>query len=195
MRGLGRLEVDLVDLQQREVALAFLGRPDLTHHRVARAQVEAADLRRRDVDVVGAGEVVLVGRAQEPEAVGQRLEHALGVDPPALGGLRLQDREDQVLHAHARGVLDAQLVGERGELGERLLLELLHVELRGRVVARVELELGVVVGLRRDRACCSRGSSAPPLPPLARTRRCTRRARGSDGVGVSVGPVLKGGSR
>ena len=36
--------VDLLDLQQREVALALLGRADLAHHRVAGAQVEALDL-------------------------------------------------------------------------------------------------------------------------------------------------------
>ena len=49
-------------------------------HGVAGVQVELADLRRRDVDVVGAGQVVVVGRAQEAEAVGQRLEHAFGED-------------------------------------------------------------------------------------------------------------------
>ena len=54
---LGRLAVDLVDLDQREVALAVLGRADLAFDRVAGVQVEAADLRRRDVDVVGAGEI------------------------------------------------------------------------------------------------------------------------------------------
>ena len=53
-RFLGRLEVDRVDFDQREVALAFLGRADLAGDGVAGAQVEAADLRRRDVDVVRA---------------------------------------------------------------------------------------------------------------------------------------------
>ena len=105
---LGRLEVDRLDLEQREVALALLGRPDLARIDVAGAQVEAPDLRGRDVDVVGAGEVVLVGRAQEAEAVGQHLEHALGVDAAAFSALRLEDREDQVLLAHAGGVLDRQ---------------------------------------------------------------------------------------
>ena len=79
-RRLGRLEVDRLDPQQREVALALLGRPDLAADRVAGAQVEAPDLRRRDVDVVGARQVVLVRRAQEAVAVGQDLEHALGED-------------------------------------------------------------------------------------------------------------------
>jgi hypothetical protein len=43
---LGTVEVDLVDLEQREVALAFLRRPDLARHRVAGAQAEPPDLAR-----------------------------------------------------------------------------------------------------------------------------------------------------
>ena len=53
-RFLGRLEVDGVDFDQREVTLAFLGRADLAGDGVAGAQIETADLRRRDVNVVGA---------------------------------------------------------------------------------------------------------------------------------------------
>jgi hypothetical protein len=70
-RAFGLLEVDRLDLEQREVALAVLGRADLPGDGVAGAQVEAADLRGRDVDVVGPGQIVVVGRAQEAEAVGQ----------------------------------------------------------------------------------------------------------------------------
>jgi hypothetical protein len=103
-RFLGRLEVDGVDFDEREVALAFLGRADLAGDGVAGAQIEAADLRGRDVDVVGAGQVVVLGRAQEAEAVGQAFEHAFGEDQAALFGLRLQDLEDQFLLAQAGGV-------------------------------------------------------------------------------------------
>ena len=78
----GRLEVDRFDLDQGEVALAFLRRADLTRDRVAGMQIELADLRGRHVDVVGTREVVVVGRAQEAEAVGQDLEDALREDGP-----------------------------------------------------------------------------------------------------------------
>ncbi len=88
-RAIRRLEVDRLDLDQREVALAFLRRPDLARHRVAGVQVELADLGGGDVDVVGAGQVVVVGRAQEAEAVRQRLEHALREEQAALLGARL----------------------------------------------------------------------------------------------------------
>ena len=102
-RFFGRLEVDRVDLDEREVALALFGRTDLPGDGVAGTQVEAPDLRRRDVDVVGAGQVVVFRRAQEAEAVGQALQHAFGEDEAALLGLRLQDLEDQFLLAEAGG--------------------------------------------------------------------------------------------
>ena len=122
-RLLGRLEVDRLDLDQREVALAVLRRPDLTRDGVAGVQVELADLRRRDVDVVGAGQVVVVGRAQEAEAVGQRLEHAFREDEAALLGARAQDLEDQLLLAHAGGARHFQLLGDLRQLGDAHLLE------------------------------------------------------------------------
>ena len=73
---LGVLEIDGVDLEQGEIALAVFRAADLAFDRVAGAQSEAADLRGRDVDVVGAGEIVGIGRAQEAEAVLQHLDHA-----------------------------------------------------------------------------------------------------------------------
>ena len=53
----GCIRIDLVHLDQREVALAILGGADLAFDRVTGMQVEAPDLRRGNVDVVGGGEV------------------------------------------------------------------------------------------------------------------------------------------
>ena len=66
----GRLAVDLVDLDQREVAFAVFRGADFTFDRIAGVQVEAADLRGRNVDVVGTGEIRSLGGAQETETVG-----------------------------------------------------------------------------------------------------------------------------
>src|SRR5208283_4414576 len=52
-----RLVVDLVNLDQREVTLAVFRCADFALDRIAGVEVEAADLRRTDVDVVGAREV------------------------------------------------------------------------------------------------------------------------------------------
>ncbi len=99
---LRRFKVDRVHLDQREVAFAFFGRTNLSADRVAGAQIEAADLRRRDVDIIRAGQIIVLGRAQEPESVGQAFQHALGEYQAALFGLGLQDLEDQLLLAQVR---------------------------------------------------------------------------------------------
>ena len=74
------IEIDRVDLEQGEIALAVLGRADLALDRVAGAQAEAAHLARADIDVVRPGQVVRFRRAQEAEAVLQDLEHAVAED-------------------------------------------------------------------------------------------------------------------
>ena len=135
-RLIGRLEVDRLDLDQREVALAFLRRPDLARHGVAGLQIELADLRRRHVDVVGARQVVVVGRAQEAEAVGQHLEHAFREDEAALLGLRLQDLEDQILLAHAGRAGDVQVLGDLRELLDAHVLQIGDVEALARAPGR-----------------------------------------------------------
>ena len=78
------LEIDRVDLEQREVALALLRAADLAFDRVAGAQAEPPDLRGRDVDVVRARQVVRFRRAQEAEAVLQHLDHAFADDLDVL---------------------------------------------------------------------------------------------------------------
>ena len=53
-----RLNIEDVDLEQREVAFTFLRAADMALDGVAGAQSEAADLRWRNIDVIGAGQVV-----------------------------------------------------------------------------------------------------------------------------------------
>ena len=123
-RLIGGLEVDGLDLEQGEVALGVLGRTHLAGDGVAGAQVEAPDLGGRDVDVVGPGQVVVVGRAQEAEPVGQHFQHALGEDQAVFLGLGLEDLEDQLLLAQPAVVLDAEVAGDVVQLGNGLLLQL-----------------------------------------------------------------------
>ena len=120
------LEIDRVDLEEREVALAVLGAADLALDGVAGAQREAPDLRGRDVDVVGTGEVVGVGRAQEAEAVLEHFDDAFADDLGLLGGELLQDREHQLLLAERARVLDLELFGKGKELDRRFGLEVLQ---------------------------------------------------------------------
>ena len=76
----------------------------------------------------GPGQVVVVGRAQESEAVGQHLEHAFREDEAALLGLRLQDLEDQLLLAHAGRAGDVQVLGDLRELLDALVFQIGDVE-------------------------------------------------------------------
>src|SRR5262245_30155440 len=85
-------------------------------------QIELANLRRRDVDVIRARQVVVVGRAQEAEAVGERFEHSLREDVAALLGTHAEDLEDQLLLAHAGGAGDFELLGDLGQRGDAHLL-------------------------------------------------------------------------
>ena len=124
----GRLEVDGLDLDQRKVAFAFLGRPDLPGHGIAGVQIEFANLRRRHVDVIRAGQVVVVGGAQEAEAVGEHFQHAFREDETALLGLRLEDLEDQLLLAHAGRAGDLEVLGDLGEMLNRHLLQIGDVQ-------------------------------------------------------------------
>ena len=78
----------------------------------------------RDVDVVGAVEVVPVLAAEEAVALGQDLQHALAPDDGVRVEQRLLDAEDQVLLPEAGVVGDVQLLGQRMQLRDRLLLQL-----------------------------------------------------------------------
>src|SRR5262245_9859586 len=123
---LGVVEIDSVHFEEREIALALFRASDLAFDRVAGAQPEAADLRRRDVDVVGAGEIIRVGRAQKAEAVLQHLDHAGPGDVDITGGQLLQNREHELLLAHGARVLDGDLLGEAQELRRRFGLKVLQ---------------------------------------------------------------------
>src|SRR5690242_14644464 len=93
-RAVGRIEVDLADLEQREITFAVFRGTDEPRNGVAGPQVEAADLARRYIYIVRSREIGAVGRAQEAEAVLQDLEHAVAVDVLAVARMRLQDAED-----------------------------------------------------------------------------------------------------
>src|SRR5690606_1382445 len=120
---LGVLEIDGVDLQKREIALAFFGRADLAFYRIAGPQPEAADLGGADIDVVRPGQVVGVRGAQEAEPVGQDLDNALAGDFHLAGRQLLEYGEHQLLLAQGIGVFDVELFGKGLQLGRGLGLE------------------------------------------------------------------------
>src|SRR5437763_7926962 len=99
LRFLRLFAVDDFDFEQRELALAFLRRPHLPGDRVAGAQIEPLDLTRRDINVIGAVEVVPISAAQETVAFGEDFEHALATQYRVGVEQRLLDAENEILLA------------------------------------------------------------------------------------------------
>src|SRR4030095_10876569 len=92
--------------------------------------------------------MVVIGRAQKAEAVGQDLEHALAVYETALLGLGAEDGEDELLLAHVRGALDAEALRDLRQLADLLRLE--HLEIEGLIACR-RFVLGLDLGGRQIR--------------------------------------------
>jgi len=120
----GIFEVDGFDLDQSEVALAIFRRTNLAGDGVAGTQIELANLRGRDIDIVGAREIVVLRGAEKAEAVGEALEDAFREDEAGLFRLRAQDLEDQFLLAHAAGARDVEFLGDLSEVSDVLFFQL-----------------------------------------------------------------------
>src|SRR6187431_124028 len=73
-RFFGILEIDRIDLEQREITLSFFRRANVAFDCVTGAQTETADLAWRNIDIVWPGQVIRFRRAQESEAVGEHLD-------------------------------------------------------------------------------------------------------------------------
>ena len=123
------LEVDRVHLEQSEVALAILRAADRPLYGVAGPQAETADLGGRDVDVVGAGQIVRFGRTQETEPVLKHFHRAGADDLDLLGSELLQDGEHELLLAHRGGVLNLDLLRESDQVRRGLGLQILKFDL------------------------------------------------------------------
>jgi hypothetical protein len=90
---------------------------------VAGAQIEAADLAGRDIDVIRPGHVGAVGGAQEAEAILQNLQHPVAVDLLAILGVRLEDGKDDILLARTGGAFHAHGLGDIDDSGSGFLFQ------------------------------------------------------------------------
>src|SRR5262249_8437469 len=138
-----------VDFDQREVTLAFLRGADLAGHRVTGAQIETADLRGRDINVVRTRKIVILGSAQEAETIRQAFENAFGEDETALLSLRLEDLEDQLLLAKTGGVENAHVFRDVVEVDNALVFELDEIEGRATLLTLLHLLAALFAGMQR----------------------------------------------
>ena len=148
---LGRLGVDLVDFDQRKVAFTVLWRSDLALDRVAGMQIEAAYLRRADIDVVRPGEVGGIRRSEEPESIRQHFQSAFAENAFAFLGLVLQQREDQILFAQAVCVLEFVGNGHLHEFGDVEVFEIGQMHEEGALLGQYNVTLGKKV--KREGTC------------------------------------------
>jgi hypothetical protein len=123
----GIVEIDRVDLQQRKVAFAFLRAPDRPFDGIPGLQREATDLRRGNIDIVGAGEVVGIRRAQKAETILKHFDDAFADNFNILAGKHLQDRKHQFLLAHRAGIFDFERFGERQQIRRGFTLKFLKL--------------------------------------------------------------------
>src|SRR5512136_1740159 len=98
-------------------------RPHLAADGIAGLQVELANLRRRHIDVVRTGKVVIVGGAQETVSVGQDFEYALVKNVAFFLSLDLEDLEDKILLSQAARARQIQGPGDLGQLRNVLFFQ------------------------------------------------------------------------
>ena len=125
----GRIKVDLVDLEQREITLALLGRTNLAFNRIARAQTKAPNLARRDIDIVRTGKIVCLGTAQEAKAVWQNLQHAFAENGMIVFGQLFENGKHQLLFTERAGVFDFEFLGQGKKLRRGFLFEFLKMHM------------------------------------------------------------------
>ena len=128
-RFFGRFEVDRVHFDQGKVAFSFVGHSDLTGNNISGAQIEFADLRRGDVDVVRARQVAVIRRSEKAIAFGKHFQYSFGKDKAMLFSLRLQDGKYEILFAHFAGFGNLVFLGYFGEFLDVKGLQLADVQL------------------------------------------------------------------
>ena len=124
----GSSRVHALDLEQREKFFLFLRRPDLAGDQIAGLQIEPADLRRRNVNVLRAGQIIEALRTQKAETFRQHFEHALGKQHARAFGVFLEDVENHLVLAHRAEILHAEILGHVVQLAHLHRLELGDVQ-------------------------------------------------------------------
>jgi hypothetical protein len=129
------LGVHGLDLEQREEFFLLLRRTDLAGDEISGLQIEPADLRRRNVNVLRAGQIIETLRPQKAEAFRQNFQHALGKQHARALGVFLEDVENDLVLAHRAEILHAQFPGHAVQLAHLHRLQFGDVQRRGDFVA------------------------------------------------------------
>src|SRR6185503_8618920 len=127
-RALGVFVINRFNLEQSKIALAFFRWAYMTGNDVAGAQVKAPNLARRNVDIVRAGEIVVIRRSQKTESVRESFQHTFAVNMTILLSLSLQDRKDQLLFAHIGSAFNIEILANERQIADFFLLERFQIQ-------------------------------------------------------------------
>ncbi len=117
MGHIGGFVIDRLHLEEGEVTLAFFGGADVARDAVTGAEGELANLRGGDINVIGSGQIRVVRRAEETEAVRQDFQGAFPINGAGFFDASLKYREDKILFLEAAVLFDAEFFGGFVELG------------------------------------------------------------------------------
>src|SRR3989338_939735 len=101
LKAFGILKIHRLNLKQGEVFLAFLGRANLAAYRVAGAHIKLANLRGRNIDIVGTRQIIIIWRTQKTKTLGENLQNPLPEHQPVFFRLGLEDLKNKVLLSYA----------------------------------------------------------------------------------------------
>ena len=113
----GLIAVDGIEADKCEITLVVFRHTHAAFDGVTGVQIEAADLRGRNINIVRAGKVRSICAAQETEAVGQDFECAGTGKADILLHHLADDGKNEVLFAETVGVFNAMFFCHFQEFG------------------------------------------------------------------------------
>ncbi len=125
-----RLAVHCVDAAEGEETLLLFRIAHRSFNVIAGAQRKAPHLRRRGVDILGALQVVALGRAQEAVAVRQDFQHAAGDHGAAATQVAADDFKDDLVLAQRTGVFSIDVGQQLQQVGDLFFLQIGQVQVR-----------------------------------------------------------------
>ena len=132
-----------LDLEQGVELLLVLRRANLSFDIVAGGEIETTDLRRGDVDILRAGQVIEGWGTQETEAFRHDLQDAACIDDAACSQIALDDLENDLLPLESAVILDTEMLCHVGQRANGHGLQLVQVEGLG-----LDHHLGLLRGIR-----------------------------------------------
>ena len=119
---IGPKAVNGLHLEEGIKAFVILRRSNLARHLMTRPQVESLDLRRRDINIIWTGEVVVVLRPEKTVPFLHHFQHTGGEQFPLFFRTRLEDAHNQFLLLQAGIAGNFHLLRELGEILDFLSL-------------------------------------------------------------------------